>query len=239
LWYSAGRNQNFWGKAGILALVAFLTAAISFDSFAIPNMWVNFGLLTVSTKNPYFTRLWGYWSDVKNTNIRDYLEYLGFGPRLMYAEAAYNTYAADPALGVGLGNYAFFVKETLPYRPLAPSPEILRILTPDIGRNRLVTPKNFYLRILAETGLIGAAAFLAFLFAILGCVLILWYSAGRNQNFWGKAGILALVAFLTAAISFDSFAIPNMWVNFGFLTAAAWVITHKGNPEISHMENTL
>lgn len=196
-------------------------------------------MLTASSKNPYFARLWGYWSDVKNTSIRDYIEYLGFGPRLLYAEAAYTTYAAHPVLGVGLGNYAFFVKDTLPYRPLAQSPEILRILTPDIGLNRLVTPKNFYLRILAETGLIGAAAFLAFLFAILGCVLVLWYSAGRNRNFWGKAGILTLVAFVIAAISFDSFAIPNMWVNFGLLSAAAWILMRTDRPEGTPMENAL
>lgn len=196
-------------------------------------------MLTASTKNPYFARLWGYWNEVKGGSLRDYFEYLGFGPRLMYAEAAYTTYEAHPVLGVGLGNYAFFVKETLPYRPLAPSPEILRILTPDIGRNRLVTAKNFYLRILAETGLVGAAAFLAFLCAILGCVLFLWYSVERNQNFLGKAGILAMVAFAIAAISYDSFAIPNMWVNFGLISAAAVIVANTESPKSQPVENTL
>ncbi len=44
----------------------------------------------------------------------------------------------------------------------ARTPEVLRILTPEVGRNRLITPKNLYFRILAETGLLGMAAFAAF-----------------------------------------------------------------------------
>src|SRR3990172_1831350 len=184
-------------------------------------------LITASAKNPFFTRLWGYWSEVQETSLLDYFDYVGFGARLMYAEAAFNLYADHPLLGIGLGNFAFYVDEALPDRLLANNPEILRILTPDIGRNRLVTPKNYYLRILAETGLIGAAAFVAFMVAILGCALALFHSGENNPDFWGKAGLLALLAFGMAAISFDSFAIPNIWVNFGLITAAAWTLPQR------------
>jgi len=179
-------------------------------------------LYTASAKNPFFTRLWSYWGEVQETSLLEYFDYIGFGARLMYSEAAFNLYTDHPVLGVGLGNFAFYVEEALPDRLLANNPEILRILTPDIGRNRLVTPKNYYLRILAETGLVGAAAFVAFLAAILGCALALFHSRENNPDFWGKAGLLALLAFGMAAISFDSFAIPNAWVNFGLITAAAW-----------------
>jgi len=97
---------------------------------------------------------------------------------------------------------------------------VLRQIVPDIGRDRLVTSKNFYLRLLAETGLVGTAAFLAFLTAILGCALYLWLSPGPENRFWGTAGLLGLIGFFLVAFSFDSFAIPNMWVVFGFITAA-------------------
>lgn len=188
-------------------------------------------LLAASTQSPFLTRMWNYWTEVKETSPLDYLDYIGFGARLMYAEAAYEIYEAHPVLGIGLGNFAFFVKEALPDRLLAKNPEILRIVTPDIGRNRLVTPKNFYLRILAETGLVGAAAFTAYLVALAGCVLSLLYARVNNLDFWGKAGVLALVAFGIAAISYDSFAIPNMWVNFGLITAAAWTATHPADQD--------
>jgi hypothetical protein len=186
------------------------------------------GLIYIaSLKNPFFARIWSYWSDVKQTSLSDYFEYLGFGARFRYGEAAYATYEAYPILGVGLGNYAFYFPEMMPDRPLAAVPELLRLIVPEGNRERLITPKNFYYRLLAETGLVGMAAFLAFLAAVLGCALFLWLSRDKEQRFWGRAGLLGLVAFLPSAISFDSFAIPNMWVVFGLVTAAAWIYSRQ------------
>ena len=96
------------------------------------------------TRNSFFARAWDYWQK-KNVSLSGYLSYLGFGARLAYSEAAYNTYEAHPLLGVGLGNYAFYFEDMLPYRPLAELPEVLRLITPDPDRNRLITAKNFYL----------------------------------------------------------------------------------------------
>jgi len=184
-------------------------------------------IYTASTRNEFFSRIWGYWRDVEQRSTKEYFEYIGFGARFMYAEAAYNTYAENPLLGVGLGNYAFYFDRMLPDAFLARTPEVLRILTPEVGRNRLITPKNLYFRILAETGLIGLAAFIAFLVAILGCALYLWLSQDRGQRFWGTAGLLGVLVFFASALSFDSFAIPNMWVIFGLITSAAWRYTRQ------------
>ena len=188
-------------------------------------------VFTASTRNEFFSRIWNYWSEVKEQSLGDFFEYIGFGARFMYAEAAYNTYTANPVLGVGLGNYAFFFQEMLPDEMLASTPEVLRILTPEIGRNRLITPKNLYFRILAETGLIGMAAFLAFLIAILGCALFLRLSSDPQQNYWGTAGLLGLLVFFVAAFSFDSLALPNMWVVFGLVTSSTWIFyrSEKGD----------
>lgn len=182
-------------------------------------------------KNPFFARLWDYWHQVERTSLTDYLEYLGFGARLTYSEAAYRTYEASPILGVGLGNYAFYFPEMMPDRPLAVTPELLRLLIPEGSRSRLITPKVFYFRLLAETGLAGMAAFAAFLMAVLGCALFLWWAEDPQQKFWGRAGLLGLITFTTSALSFDSFAIPNMWVVFGLITAAAWVYTYPEEGE--------
>ncbi len=136
-------------------------------------------------------------------------------------------YSDHPVIGVGLGNYAYFFEEYLPATPLAATPEVLRIVTPDEGRNRLITPKNFYYRLLAETGIVGLAAFLAFLVAVIGCALFLWLARDKPERYWGSAGLLGMVAFALAAISFDSFAMPNMWVVFGLITASAWIFAQK------------
>lgn len=180
-----------------------------------------------SLKNSFFARIWSYWRDVKNTSLEGYFEYLGFGARFRYSDTAYRIYEAHPVLGVGLGNYAFYFPDMMPDEPLATSPELLRLIVPEGNRERLITPKNFYLRLLAETGLVGMAAFAAFFAAVFGCALFLWLSSDREQRFWGRAGLLGLIAFLPSAMSFDSFAIPNMWVVFGLITSAAWVFSKK------------
>lgn len=175
------------------------------------------------TQNEFFARIWNYWTEKKERSLSGYFEYLGFGARFTYGDTAYALYSEYPALGVGLGNFAYYFEEYLPDIPLAATPEVLRIVTPDAGRNRLITPKNFYYRLLSETGLIGTAAFLAFVAAVLGCALFLWTSPDREHRYWGKAGLLCMVAFGMAAVSFDSFALPNMWVVFGLITASAWI----------------
>jgi O-antigen ligase len=189
------------------------------------------------TKNEFFSRIWGYWLKNKNLSISGYLDYLGFGARFTYGETAFRTYEAFPVMGVGLGNYAFYFDEMLPNQPLAYTPEVIRLVTPEAGRDRLITPKNLYLRLLAETGLVGTAAFVAFLIAMLGCALYLWKTPKLEGTYWGTSGLLALIAFAVAAFSFDSFAIPNMWVIFGLITAATGVLSVPQTPP--HAQNVM
>lgn len=183
-------------------------------------------IYTAGRTNTFFARIWDYWNDVQKTSLADYFEYIGFGARFTYSETAYRIYQAHPLIGVGLGNYAFYYPDLLPDQPLAAYPELLRTILPDDGRDRLITPKNFYLRLLAETGLAGAAAFAAFLASLAGCAMFLWRSPHPEHRFWGRAAWLGLIAFAAAAFSFDSFAIPNTWVVFGLSTSAAWIFSH-------------
>jgi hypothetical protein len=178
----------------------------------------------VGSRNEFFARIWEYWQRTPNEGyaryLIDYFEYLGFGARYTYTETAYHVYEDNPILGVGLGNYAFYFDEKLSDRPLAANPEVLRLVVPDSGGNRLITPKNLILRIMAETGMLGLVTFIAFIMAILGCALYLWLSPDSEVKFWGVGGMLSMIAFGLVANSFDSFAIPNMWVVFGLITAA-------------------
>jgi O-antigen ligase len=183
------------------------------------------GLIFVAgTRNEYFARIWEYWQrrpeEGSTQYLINYFEYLGFGARYSYWESAYQIYEENPAIGVGLGNYAFYFDENLPNRPLAEEPEVLRLVVPEEERSRLITPKNLFLRIMAETGLLGLATFFAFLTAVLGCALYLWYIPQNGGKYWGTGGLLGMIAFALLAFSLDSFAIPNMWVVFGLITAA-------------------
>lgn len=178
-------------------------------------------IVIVGSQNPYFSRLWRYWTEAKSRN-RTYLEYIAFQQRFVYWETAINIFEEQPLLGVGLGNYAFYFKEALPaqfYR----LPEIVRQITPAEGRDRLITPKNLPARLLAETGILGLLAFLSFGMAVLGCALFLYTGRDSSTQYVGVGGLLSMVVFVVIIFSFDSFAIPNMWISFGLITAAAHI----------------
>jgi O-Antigen ligase len=173
------------------------------------------------SQNRYLARTWRFWVDDVPTN-KTYLEYIAVGQRFVYLQTALKMYQTYPILGVGLGNYAFYFEEMLPNQPYFSQPEITRQLTPTAGRaSRLITPKNLYARILSETGLLGIVTFAGFVFAVLGSALYLWFSGSPEERFWGFSGLIGIFVFLIVAFSVDSFAIPNMWMVFGFITAAA------------------
>jgi len=176
-------------------------------------------IYVVGMQNNYFSRLWTYWSAEQEAR-GDYLEYIAFRQRMVYAETAYRMYEAYPILGVGLGNYAFFFESMLPNRPWHRQPDILRQLSQEEGRTKLITPKNLFVKILAESGTLGFAAFGAFCLTLLGIALSSSNTQDSFHSMWSKAGIFGLAAFAVFSFSYDSFVIPNMWVIFGLITAA-------------------
>jgi len=178
-------------------------------------------VFTVAQKNNYFSRLWSYWTDEESDGT--YFYYIAFDQRFTYWETAYRIFDDYPALGIGLGNFTFYFEEYLPDRHYK-NPEILMKLVPEKGRNQVVTVKNFFVRLLAETGILGTSAFLAFLTAIVGCVIFLMLAKDRLSLFWGRAGLLGVISFLPVTLSIDSFALPNMWVVFGLITASSFVL---------------
>lgn len=188
-------------------------------------------IFIAGSRNDFFARIWDYWERAPSEGyIRyfvNYFEYLGFGARFTYMETAFRIFDQHPLLGVGLGNYVFYFNENMVDRPLAVVPEVLRLVVPESVGGRLITPKNLIIRIMAETGIIGLSTFIAFIMAILGSALYLWFSHNKEVKFWGIGGLLGLIAFGLIAFSFDSFAIPNMWVVFGLITAAMRVARRK------------
>ncbi len=185
------------------------------------------GTYIIGSQNTYFSRLWRYWTEATQERQRSYFAYISVEQRFVYWETAFNMFASYPWLGVGLGNYAFYFDQMLPNQPWNAQQEIVRQITPGEGRDRLITAKNLYARLIAETGIFGTAAFTTFLIAIIGCALFLWFSCGPEQKFWGISAFLALIVFGFVIFAFDSFALPNMWIVFGLITSAA----HLSDPE--------
>jgi len=170
----------------------------------------------------YIARLW----NTQAESLEDFIIANSAGARAAYNWAGLATYNEHPWLGVGLGASGFYMYDNLPDWALTTVPEIARQLNPS---NRLYpNPKNMYVRILAEGGLLGFSLFLAFLFGLLGDTLSFLRKPGLLR-FLGIAGLCSWLAIAFYNLTQDSFATPNIWINLGILVGMTRV----------HIENTL
>jgi O-antigen ligase len=104
-------------------------------------------------------------------------------------------------------------------------PEIAKQLSPD---NRLYpNPKNLYIRLLAETGLIGFILFFAFQFYVLGDILSLLHRNDAWARFAATAGVFAWFAITFYNFTQDSLATPNIWLVSGVLVGLSANSLHK------------
>ena len=158
----------------------------------------------------YMARLWNSQAE----SLEEFIIENSAGARAAYNWAGLATYDEHPWLGVGLGASGFYIYDNLPDWALTTVPEIARQLSPS---NKLYpNPKNMYIRILAEGGLLVFSVFLAFLFGLLGDALSFLRKPGLSR-FLGVAGLCSWLAIALYNITQDSFATPNIWVNLGIL----------------------
>jgi O-antigen ligase len=160
----------------------------------------------------------GYIARLFSTNAESIEEFVienSAGARAAYNFGALGAYEESPITGVGLGASGFYIYGHLPDWAMTTVPEIARQLSPE---NRLYpNPKNMYLRLLAETGLTGFILFVAFLFSVLGDSLRVLQSETTVARYLGIAGLFSWIAVALYNATQDSFATPNIWINFGIL----------------------
>jgi O-antigen ligase len=91
-------------------------------------------------------------------NLMKYAEKLGFGARITYWQGGWNIFNKYPIFGIGLGNAGFYFTDLLP--PYAW--RLVEIREYFFHSNILLNIKSMWFRVLAETGIVGFAAFTAF-----------------------------------------------------------------------------
>jgi O-antigen ligase len=140
---------------------------------------------------------------------------LAFAERTVYWGAGLEIFADHPLLGVGLGNAGFYFPETMPAYGWG-LVEINKVFN---YWPALPNIKSLWVRIPAETGLVGFGIFVAWFYT-------LWQSArlGRSSKdpllrtlAW--AGTFAWIAFLIEGFSVDSFALPYFWFAMALISA--------------------
>jgi hypothetical protein len=160
----------------------------------------------------------GYMARLFNTRAESIQEFVianSAGARAAYMFGALGAYEESPVTGVGLGASGFYIYRHLPDWAMTTVPDIARQLSPE---NRLYpNPKSMYVRLLAETGLIGFFMFCAFLFSVLADSLLALRSDRVYMRYLGIAGLFSWLAILMYNATQDSFATPNIWINLGIL----------------------
>ena len=144
---------------------------------------------------------------------------LAFFERVNYWFFGLHVFERYPWLGVGLGNAGFFYQEALP----AVGWESYETRGIMFSAGSIPNVKNLWIRLLAESGFAGFAAYCFWLY-------ILWRStSGLRQSSQpvlhqvALLGQLSLVAMIAEGFSIDSFAMPYVWVVAGLISAAAMI----------------
>lgn len=134
--------------------------------------------------------------------------------RIAHWQAALNMAQSNPILGVGLGNYEIVYDR---YRLIN-------------WKEPLGHAHNFYLNTLAETGLVGLAAYLAFWLVIF---LVTWRARAHPDSF-ARATAIALLGswtYLAVHSIFDNLIVNNLFLHIGVLLGILailyWQLNHK------------
>ncbi|HWQ04869.1 MAG TPA: O-antigen ligase family protein [Longilinea sp.] len=187
------------------ALIMLLIAVLKQDYrmqliFAYPPTWAEIGRLLTLEEN----------------TLLEISKRFKFMERVVYWVTGWRVFNDYPLFGVGLGNSGFFFLDKSPSIGWT-SIEVRYLLT---GATFLPNIKSLWVRLLAETGLVGFSIFVSW-------ILTMWRSAFQTlrsalpfHKLTAFVCQLMLLAFIAEGFSIDSFALPYLWVVAGLAAAA-------------------
>ena len=148
-------------------------------------------------------------------SLSEYMVGINAGARGAYSVGAWAAYEKYPFSGAGFGASGLYIYQNLPDWSLTTVPEIARQQSPE---NHLYpNPKNMYIRLFAETGLVGFFLYLAFQFYLLGDIVSLSLRKQHWTRFAVIAGVFAWLGITLYNFTQDSFATPNLWLITGIM----------------------
>ena len=136
---------------------------------------------------------------------------LKFGDRVIYWLTGWNIFNDYPLLGVGLGNAGFYFTKYLPAYGWS-LVEVENLLN---RTTLLLNIKSLWLRLLAETGIIGFSIFIGWLLSFIPELVDKARSKKKEIVVLGLMGCLVLAALVFEGFSIDSFAMPYWWISLG------------------------
>jgi O-antigen ligase len=128
----------------------------------------------------------------------------------------WNVFNLHPILGVGLGNAGFFFQRQLPSYGWS-LPEVMDAY---YRTAELPNIKSLWVRLLAETGIVGFSSFIAWFYVLFRLSWLIRLSKNPLFRMIGWSGLFVLVAYIIEGFSTDTFALPYLWVSLGIVSAA-------------------
>ncbi len=183
---------------------------------------IAWGGISFLVQQNYVNRLW----TVEADSLADYFIKTNAGGRMTYLWATVDVFREHPFLGTGLGASGFYLFEKYPDWALSNVPEVTKQLSP--ASKLYPNPKNLALRLLAETGFFGFILFSTFFFSILAQVIT---ALRRDEmKLIGIAGLFTWIAILIYYFMQDSFAMAELWVNFGIILGITSFVPPSNSP---------
>lgn len=162
--------------------------------------------------------------------FNEWANQLVFAERVVFWQVGWDVFNDYPVLGVGPGNAGYF----FPKKMSSFGWSLTETSTVMYQMSSIPNTKSLWIRLLAETGILGFAVFISWLFVLWVSFNHLHHQESRRLGMVALAGKLLLIGLLVEGFSIDSFALPYYWLTLGLATAA-FRISQK--PSIYHSKD--
>jgi hypothetical protein len=184
----------------------------------------------MSRYDPRMSRLFDF-STIHEISLMQYANQLVFAERIVFWQAGWEVFNDYPIIGVGPGNAGYFFPEKLS----AFSWGLFEVRALIYQWETLPNIKSLWVRLLAETGIVGFSLFAGWCYVLWKSARVLFSRGGSLLRTVGLAGSFAIIGLAVEGFSVDTFALPYYWFSFGLLTAACGLPAaeaHKISAEI-------
>jgi O-antigen ligase len=189
------------------------------------------GVGRIFSRSSYFSLVWERsWLLEVTGDFARYLASIGADIRVALSLAGWEVFLRNPIIGVGLGQSGFYLLDHLPSWTRESSVLTASLFSP--FSMQFPNPKNLWIRLLSETGLLGTTFFIVFMVVMLACAIYMAGKRDRLMKHIGLAGVISWLAIVVEGFSLDSFALPTMWIALGLVTSGVWLLHEKDRNEL-------
>lgn len=204
----APRHWHLWIRKWVIPLITIFICLVLLSGLILSVAFV------MSKLDPRMSTL--FQPLEKGETLIHLSQRLIFADRIVYWQTGWEIFNQYPWFGVGPGNAGYFFMTHLPAYGLSME-ETNALLN---HRSGLPNIKSLWIRLLAETGIVGISLFCIWLYLLWQASRNLENSSAPIFKALGLTGKLVLIALVFEGFSVDSFALPYYWFSLGILSAA-------------------